>query len=140
MSIAEGIKNVQTYCPQSLEAKHNPYYYCIQVLSVYILYYYVRSAYCATLYSGATFFTFSLLFCLLILNLCPHNTLQAGFGADIGMEKFMNIKCRTSGLAPNCVVIVATVRALKMHGGGPEVIAGRPLPEAYTTEHAELTR
>ena len=43
---------------------------------------------------------------------------EAGFGADIGMEKFMNIKCRSSGLVPNCVVLVATVRALKMHGGG----------------------
>ena len=52
----------------------------------------------------------------------PH--LQAGFGADIGMEKFMNIKCRASGLKPDCAVIVATVRALKMHGGGPNVVAG----------------
>jgi hypothetical protein len=50
--------------------------------------------------------------------------LQAGFGADIGMEKFMNIKTRYSGLKPDCVVIVATVRALKMHGGGPPVVAG----------------
>lgn len=49
---------------------------------------------------------------------------EAGFGADIGMEKFMNIKCRASGLAPDCVVLVATVRALKMHGGGPPVVAG----------------
>ena len=47
---------------------------------------------------------------------------EAGFGADIGMEKFFNIKCRTSGLIPNAVVLVATVRALKMHGGGPQVI------------------
>lgn len=46
---------------------------------------------------------------------------EAGFGADIGMEKFMNIKCRASGLAPSCVVLVATARALKMHGGGPQV-------------------
>jgi formate--tetrahydrofolate ligase len=60
-------------------------------------------------------------------------THQAGFGADIGLEKFMNIKCRTSGLAPDCAVIVATVRALKMHGGGPPVVAGTPLPHAYTT-------
>lgn len=51
---------------------------------------------------------------------------EAGFGADIGLEKFMNIKCRTSGLAPSCVVIVATVRALKMHGGGAAVVAGPP--------------
>jgi formyltetrahydrofolate synthetase len=49
---------------------------------------------------------------------------QAGFGADIGLEKFMNIKCRASGLAPDAAVIVATVRALKMHGGGPPVVAG----------------
>lgn len=46
---------------------------------------------------------------------------EAGFGADIGMEKFFNIKCRASGLRPNVVVLVATVRALKMHGGGPNV-------------------
>lgn len=46
---------------------------------------------------------------------------EAGFGADIGMEKFFNIKCRASGLVPNVVVLVATVRALKMHGGGPSV-------------------
>ena len=46
---------------------------------------------------------------------------EAGFGADIGMEKFFNIKCRYSGLQPNAVVLVATVRALKMHGGGPTV-------------------
>ena len=46
---------------------------------------------------------------------------EAGFGADIGMEKFFNIKCRYSGLRPNAAVLVATVRALKMHGGGPTV-------------------
>jgi methylenetetrahydrofolate dehydrogenase (NADP+) / methenyltetrahydrofolate cyclohydrolase / formyltetrahydrofolate synthetase len=46
---------------------------------------------------------------------------EAGFGADIGMEKFFNIKCRVSGLVPDAVVLVVTVRALKMHGGGPEV-------------------
>ena len=50
------------------------------------------------------------------------------------MEKFFNIKCRYSGLQPNVVVLVATVRALKMHGGGPTVIAGVPLPEEYTKE------
>ena len=54
----------------------------------------------------------------------PSFSPQAGFGADIGMEKFMNIKCRASGLKPDCAVIVATVRALKMHGGGPNVVAG----------------
>ncbi|MBW7883930.1 MAG: formate--tetrahydrofolate ligase [Caldilineaceae bacterium] len=63
---------------------------------------------------------------------------EAGFGADIGMEKFFNIKCRYSGLVPNCVVLVATVRALKMHGGGPKVVAGMPLAEAYTRENLEL--
>jgi formyltetrahydrofolate synthetase len=46
---------------------------------------------------------------------------EAGFGSDIGLEKFFDIKCRTSGLMPHCAVIVATVRALKMHGGGPKV-------------------
>ncbi len=63
---------------------------------------------------------------------------ESGFGADCGMEKFMNIKCRASGLVPDCVVIVATIRALKMHGGGPRVVAGRPLPPAYTDENREL--
>jgi methylenetetrahydrofolate dehydrogenase (NADP+)/methenyltetrahydrofolate cyclohydrolase/formyltetrahydrofolate synthetase len=56
---------------------------------------------------------------------------ESGFGADMGMEKFFHIKCRTSGLAPDAVVLVATVRALKMHGGGPGVVAGRPLDRAY---------
>lgn len=51
---------------------------------------------------------------------------EAGFGADIGMEKFFNIKCRASGLVPNVVVLVATVRALKMHGGGPSVSSMLP--------------
>jgi len=63
---------------------------------------------------------------------------ESGFGADCGMEKFMNIKCRASGLAPDCVVVVATVRALKMHGGGPKVVAGRPLSPEYTNENLEL--
>lgn len=63
---------------------------------------------------------------------------EAGFGADIGTEKFMNIKCRYSGLVPQCAVIVATIRALKMHGGGPEVTAGRPLDHAYLTENVPL--
>lgn len=63
---------------------------------------------------------------------------EAGFGADIGMEKFFNIKCRYSGLIPNCVVMVVTVRALKMHGGGPSVEPGTPLPAAYTEEHLEF--
>ncbi|GIK58829.1 MAG: formate--tetrahydrofolate ligase [Chloroflexi bacterium] len=63
---------------------------------------------------------------------------EAGFGADIGMEKFFNIKCRYSGLIPNCVVLVATIRALKMHGGGPKVTAGAPLASEYTEENLEL--
>lgn len=65
---------------------------------------------------------------------------ESGFGADIGMEKFMDIKCRVSGLVPNVVVLVATVRALKMHGGGPKVVAGRPLDKAYIAENLELVR
>uniref|UniRef100_A0A6I8N074 C-1-tetrahydrofolate synthase, cytoplasmic n=1 Tax=Ornithorhynchus anatinus TaxID=9258 RepID=A0A6I8N074_ORNAN len=63
---------------------------------------------------------------------------EAGFGADIGMEKFFNIKCRYSGLRPHVVVLVATVRALKMHGGGPTVTAGVPLPNEYTEENLDL--
>lgn len=63
---------------------------------------------------------------------------EAGFGSDIGTEKFMNIKCRYSGLKPQCAVIVATVRALKMHGGGPQVTAGKPLDKAYVTENLAL--
>jgi len=63
---------------------------------------------------------------------------ESGFGADCGMEKFFNIKCRVSGLIPNCVIIVASIRALKMHGGGPKVVAGRPLDSAYTEENIPL--
>jgi formyltetrahydrofolate synthetase len=56
------------------------------------------------------------------------------------MEKFFNIKCRMSGLQPKCAVIVATVRAIKMHGGGPPVIAGKPLPIEYVQEHIDLVQ
>lgn len=63
---------------------------------------------------------------------------ESGFGADIGMEKFFDIKCRYSGLIPDAVVLVATIRALKMHGGGPRVIPGRPLDQAYKEENLEL--
>ncbi|KAJ2745227.1 tetrahydrofolate synthase [Coemansia sp. BCRC 34301] len=63
---------------------------------------------------------------------------EAGFGADIGFEKFVNIKCRASRLVPDAAVIVATVRALKMHGGGPDVVPGKPLPDAYTREDLPL--
>ncbi len=63
---------------------------------------------------------------------------EAGFGADMGMEKFFNIKCRYSGLKPDCVVLVATIRALKMHGGGPKVVAGQALAHAYLEENLDL--
>lgn len=63
---------------------------------------------------------------------------ESGFGADIGMEKFFDIKCRYSGLIPSVVVLVATVRALKMHGGGPKVVAGKPLAAEYTDENLDL--
>ena len=65
---------------------------------------------------------------------------ESGFGADIGMEKFFDIKCRYSGLIPQVVVLVATVRALKMHGGGPKVVAGKPLAPEYTEENLELLK
>lgn len=72
------------------------------------------------------------------LKLADYVVTESGFGADIGMEKFMDIKCRYSGLIPDVVVMVATVRALKMHGGGPKVVLGRPLDKAYTEENLEL--
>ena len=74
------------------------------------------------------------------LKLADYVITESGFGADIGMEKFMDIKCRYSGLTPNVVVLVATVRALKMHGGGPRVVAGKPLASEYTDENLELLR
>jgi methylenetetrahydrofolate dehydrogenase (NADP+) / methenyltetrahydrofolate cyclohydrolase / formyltetrahydrofolate synthetase len=74
------------------------------------------------------------------LKLADYVITESGFGADMGMEKFMNIKCRYSGLKPSVVVLVATIRALKMHGGGPKVVAGKPLDPAYTTENLELLR
>jgi formate--tetrahydrofolate ligase len=72
------------------------------------------------------------------LKLSDYHVTESGFGADIGFEKFWNIKCRLSGLIPNCAVIVATVRALKMHGGGPKVVPGKPLDTSYTDENLEL--
>lgn len=72
------------------------------------------------------------------LKLADYVVTESGFGADCGMEKFMNIKCRVSGLVPNCVVIVASVRALKMHGGGPAVVPGKPLDKAYKEENLKL--
>ena len=74
------------------------------------------------------------------LKLADYVVTESGFGADIGMEKFFDIKCRYSGLIPQVVVLVATVRALKMHGGGPKVVAGRPLAPEYTDENLELLR
>ena len=72
------------------------------------------------------------------LKLADYVVTESGFGADVGMEKFMDIKCRYSGLIPNVVVLVATIRALKMHGGGPKVTAGRDLDRAYTEENLPL--
>lgn len=63
---------------------------------------------------------------------------EAGFGSDIGMEKFFDIKCRTSKHIPSAVVLVTTVRALKMHGGGPTVTPGAPLQKEYVEEHLDL--
>lgn len=74
------------------------------------------------------------------LKLADYVVTESGFGADIGMEKFFDVKCRYSGLIPNVVVLVATVRALKMHGGGPKVVAGKPLDPAYTEENLDLLR
>ena len=74
------------------------------------------------------------------LKLADYVITESGFGADLGMEKFFNIKCRYSNLVPNVVVLVATVRALKMHGGGPKVVAGKPLAHEYVTENLELLR
>lgn len=65
---------------------------------------------------------------------------ESGFGADMGMEKFFDIKCRVSGLKPDAAVVVATVRALKSHGGGPAVVPGKPIPEEYKAENLDLLR
>ncbi len=65
---------------------------------------------------------------------------EAGFGADMGAEKFFDIKCRASGLAPDAAVVVATVRALKMHGGVGKIVAGKPLDPALLEENVEATR
>ncbi len=72
------------------------------------------------------------------LKLADYVVTESGFGADMGMEKFFDIKCRYSGNLPNAVVLVATIRALKMHGGGPKVTAGAPLAPEYTNENLEL--
>jgi formate--tetrahydrofolate ligase len=72
------------------------------------------------------------------LKLFDYHVTESGFAADIGFEKFWNVKCRLSGLMPHVSVLTATVRALKMHGGGPTVVAGRALPEEYTKEEVGL--
>ncbi|MBI5032284.1 MAG: formate--tetrahydrofolate ligase [Chloroflexi bacterium] len=69
------------------------------------------------------------------LKLSDYVVTEAGFGSDLGMEKFFDIKCRYSGLKPNAVVIVATVRALKMHGGVGRIVAGKPAPDELTREN-----
>jgi len=71
------------------------------------------------------------------LKLSDYHITESGFGADIGFEKFWNLKCRFSGLTPHCAVIVATIRALKCHGGAPIPIPGRPMPEEYGKENVE---
>ena len=72
------------------------------------------------------------------LKLYDYNVTESGFAADIGFEKFWNVKSRLSGLKPDVAVLVCTIRALKMHGGGPAVVPGYPLPEEYTKENLEL--
>jgi formate--tetrahydrofolate ligase len=74
----------------------------------------------------------------LALKLFDYHVTESGFAADIGFEKFWNIKARLSGLKPHVSVLVATVRALKMHGGGPAVVPGRPLPKEYVEQNLEL--
>ena len=72
------------------------------------------------------------------LKLADYHVTESGFGADIGFEKFWNLKCRFSGLKPDVSVIVATIRALKMHGGGPNVVPGKPLDAAYKEKNVGL--
>jgi formyltetrahydrofolate synthetase len=72
------------------------------------------------------------------LKLADYHVTESGFGADIGFEKFWNLKCRFSGLKPHASVIVCTVRALKMHGGGPKVVPGQPLDKAYMEKNVAL--
>ena len=72
------------------------------------------------------------------LKMFDYHVTESGFGADIGFEKFWNVKCRFSGLKPHVSVLTTTIRALKMHGGGPKVVAGIPLPEEYNKENLGL--
>ena len=71
------------------------------------------------------------------LKLGDYHVTESGFGADIGFEKFWNLKCRFSGLKPHCAVLVATIRALKSHGGGPPVPPGKPMDPEYIKEHVD---
>ena len=72
------------------------------------------------------------------LKMFDYHVTESGFAADIGFEKFWNVKCRCSGLKPNVSVLTTTIRALKMHGGGPRVAPGLPLAEEYTKENLRL--
>jgi len=72
------------------------------------------------------------------LKMFDYHVTESGFAADIGFEKFWNVKCRLSGLKPHVSVLTTTIRALKMHGGGPKVVAGIPLPDSYTKEDLGL--
>jgi methylenetetrahydrofolate dehydrogenase (NADP+) / methenyltetrahydrofolate cyclohydrolase / formyltetrahydrofolate synthetase len=72
------------------------------------------------------------------LKMFDYHVTESGFAADIGFEKFWNVKCRYSGLKPNVSVLTTTIRALKMHGGGPKVVPGLPLAEEYTKENLKL--
>jgi len=72
------------------------------------------------------------------LKMFDYHVTESGFAADIGFEKFWNVKCRYSGLKPHVSVLTTTIRALKMHGGGPKVVAGIALPDEYTRENLEL--
>jgi len=72
------------------------------------------------------------------LKLFDYHVTESGFGADIGFEKFWNVKCRYSGLKPHVSVLTTTIRALKMHGGGPKVVAGIDLPDEYKHENLRL--
>ncbi|MFC1942324.1 formate--tetrahydrofolate ligase [Chloroflexota bacterium] len=72
------------------------------------------------------------------LKMFDYHVTESGFAADIGFEKFWNVKCRYSGLKPHVSVLTTTVRALKMHGGGPKVVAGLALPEEYVKENVGL--
>jgi formyltetrahydrofolate synthetase len=72
------------------------------------------------------------------LKMFDYHITESGFAADIGFEKFWNVKCRLSGLTPHVSVLTTTIRASKMHGGGPTVVPGRPLPDEYTKENLPL--